>query len=335
MWSLSRSWKRFFLPGMFAVMMMAVPLSQVQAAKSVTVGMVVWIGFAPFYVADALDTYRQYGLQVKLVNFADNAVMPGALQAGAIDGAMLTYDMVIGSASRGWPFRVVMPIDYSNGGDAIIATKAIESAADLKGKRVAYNPLSPSDFLLAYALQTHGLTEADIRSVHMSPEAVPAAMIGNAVEVGVTYEPNVSSVVNAAGGDKFHVILSTRDAPGLITDVLVFKEDYISKNKDIITALIRGYLDALEYMRQEPEEAARLIARAMEISPEDVLAQMEEVHNPGLDEMMGNFEKSEDILSFHVNGQMIGEILLAKGQIDAIPDIGSTLDDQFVQILLD
>jgi len=319
---------------LFAIMALTMPFTQAQAAKTMTVGTVVWIGYAPFYVADAMYTYKKYGLKVKLVNFADNATMPGALQGGSIDGAMLTYDMVIGAAAKDWPFKVVLPIDYSDGGDAIVATTDIKSPADLKGKCVPYNPLSPSDFLLAYALQSNGLTEADITTVHMSPEAVAGAMASGLVDVGVTYEPNVSAIVNSGGGNRFHVIQSTKEAPGLITNVLVFKQDYIAKHHEEITALMKGYFDALEFMSKEPEKAAEYIARAMDISTEEVLAQLNEVHNPSLEETVGNFVKSDEILSFHTNGQMIGEILLAKDQIDRIPAIESTLDDQFVQGLL-
>lgn len=326
--------KKWIAGLLFPLMAIGLPFAQAHAAKSMTIGTVVWIGYAPFYVADALDSYAKYGLKVKLVNFADNATMPGALQGGAIDGAMLTYDMVLGASAKGWPFKVVLPIDYSNGGDAIVATTAIASPADLKGKRVAYNPLSPSDFLLAYALQSNNLTEADITTVHMSPEAVAGAMASGSVDVGVTYEPNVSAIVGTGGGDKYHVLLSTKNAPGLITDVLVFKDDYIAKHKQEITALIKGYLDALEYMSKEPEKAAQFIAKAMDIPAEEVLAQLQEVHNPALHEMTDNFTESDDILSFHTNGKMIGEILLAKDQIDAMPAIGDTLDDQFVRTLL-
>lgn len=318
---------------LLAALVLAMPLSQAQAAK-MTIGTVVWIGYAPFYVADALNSYEKYGVDVELIYFADNSTMPGALQGGSIDGAMLTYDMVIGAAAKDWPLKVVLPIDYSNGGDAIVSKVSITSPADLKGRRVAYNPLSPSDFLLAYALQSNGLTEADVTPVHMSPEAVAGAMASGAVDVGVTYQPSVSSIVASSGGTKFHVLLSTKKAPGLITDVLVFKEDYIADHKAEITAVIKGYLDALAYMSKEPEKAAEYIAKAMEISKEDALAQLNDVYNPRLEEMMDNFGESENIQSFYTNGKMIGGILKEKDQIDSMPDIEVTLDDQFVQELL-
>jgi len=72
-------------------------------------GVVTWIGYGPIYCAAANGSYQKYGLDVKLVNFSDNSVMPGALQSGQIDATTLTYDQVIASNARGWKLKVVMP----------------------------------------------------------------------------------------------------------------------------------------------------------------------------------------------------------------------------------
>jgi len=329
--------RKSFLAKLFALALplagFLAPIHAASATTTVNVGTVVWIGYAPFYVADALDTFKKYGVKVNMVNFADNSTMPGAVQGGSIDGAMLTYDQVIGAAAKGWALKVVLPIDYSDGGDAIVAKKLVKSIKDIKGMKVAYNPLSPSDFLLAYALQSNGMSEADIDPVSMSPESVAGALASGSVPVGVTYQPSVSTIVSSGGGDKFHVIFSSRQAPGLITDVLVFRGDYIEKHPKLVKGIIKGYLDALAFMKKQPKKAAQYISKAMGISPKEVLAQLHDVKNPPLSDMMANFKKSDKIVSFYTNGKVIGNILLKKKQIQTMPDIAGTLDDQFIKAL--
>ena len=61
--------------------------------------------------------------------------------------------------------RAVMPLDFSNGGDAVVATLDIKDIPGLKGQKVAFAPLSPSDFLLAFALRKHGLKDSDVLPV--------------------------------------------------------------------------------------------------------------------------------------------------------------------------
>ena len=72
------------------------------------------------------------------------------------------------------------------------------------------------------------MSDKDIDAVNMTPEGIPGAMASGNLPVGVTYEPNVSQILSMGGGDKFKVVYSSKDAPGLITDVLVFDEAVIA-----------------------------------------------------------------------------------------------------------
>ena len=167
---------RLFKPALGLAVALAAASAFAAGPTSMKIGTVVWIGYGPFYVADALDLYKKYNLKVSLQVFTDPALIPSAMASGALDGGMLTYDQVVGQAPGGKALKVVMPIDYSNGGDAIVADSSITKVSDFKGKKVGFNPLSPSDFLLSYALKTNGLSDKDIVAVNMTPEAVPAAM---------------------------------------------------------------------------------------------------------------------------------------------------------------
>ena len=303
------------------------------AATQVKIASLIWIGYGPFYVADALDLYKKHGLSVKLQMFSDPALIPPALVGGSVQGAMVTYDQVIGQVAKGINHKVVMPIDYSNGGDAIVVANSISKISEFKGKKVGFNPLSPSDFLLTYALKNNGLSEKDITPVSMTPEAVPAAMASGQLPVGVTYEPSLSQVLSQGGGKKFKVIFSSKEAPGLIADVLVFDEKYIKSNPKEINAIIKGYLDGLEFIKAKPDEAAKIIGKAMGVSAKEVKEQWAGVYNIPLKEMPKAFVKAKETTSYHASGEIIANLLKAKGQIDKIPPTEATIDPQFVNAL--
>lgn len=298
------------------------------------IGTVVWIGYGPFYVADALDLYKKYNLKVSLQVFTDPALIPPALASGAIDGAMLTYDQVIGQVAAGQAQKVVMPIDYSNGGDAIVAVKSITKVSEFKGKKVGFNPLSPSDFLLSYALKTNGMTDKDILPTNMTPEAVPAAMASGQMPIGVTYEPSLSQIVGQGGGKKFHVVFSSKNAPGLIADVLVFDDKGIKARPADITGVIKAYLDGMAYMKAKPDEAAKIIGKFMGVTAKEAKEQMSGVYNIPLAEMPKAYAKGKDTTSYFASGEIIGELLKAKGQITTIPATEATIDPQFVNALV-
>jgi NitT/TauT family transport system substrate-binding protein len=304
-----------------------------QAAETLKIGTVVWAGYAPFYVADALDLYKAHGLKVQLQFFNDPALIPSAMLGGALDGGMLTYDQVVGGTAKGLKQQVVMPIDFSSGGDAIVAEKSVTSVADFKGKKVGFNPLSPSDFLLAYALKTNGLTDKDIIAINMTPESIPGAMASGSLPIGVTYEPNVSQILGMPG-DKFHVVYSSKQAPGLITDVLAFDQKVIAKRPVAIKAMMQGYLEGLAYINSHPDEAAAIIGKVLGVSATEAKEQMSGVYNIPLAEMSKNFEQSSETTSFFGSGAVIAQLLKDNGQIMVIPDFASTFDAQFVNALL-
>lgn len=312
----------------------AVAASSFAAGPStMKIGTVVWIGYGPFYVAESLDLFKKYNLKVSLQIFSDPALIPPALASGAIDGAMLTYDQVIGQVAAGKAQKVVMPIDYSNGGDAIVADKSITKITDFKGKKVGYNPLSPSDFLLSYALKANGMSEKDITPVNMTPEAVPAAMASGQMPIGVTYEPSLSQILSQGGGKKFGVVFSSKNAPGLIADVLVYDEKAIKARPDDISGVIKAYLDGMAYMKSKPDEAAKIIGKAMGVSAKEVKEQLSGVYNIPLAEMPKAFLKAKETTSYYASGEVIGELLKAKGQITAIPPTEATIEPKFVNAL--
>ncbi len=324
---------RFLKP--LAGVALTLAASAVLAAGPTTmkIGTVVWIGYGPFYVAEALDLYKKYNLKVSLQVFSDPALIPSALASGAIDGGMLTYDQVVAQVAAGQAQKVVMPIDYSNGGDAIVADKSITRVADFKGKKVGFNPLSPSDFLLSYALKKAGLSDKDIMAVNMTPEAVPAAMASGQMPIGVTYEPSLSQILSQGGGKKFKVVFSSKDAPGLIADVLVFDDKVIKAKPTEISGVMKAYLDGMAYMKAKPDESAKIIGKFMGVTAKEVKEQLSGVYNIPLAEMPKAFVKSTATTSYFGSGEVIGQLLLAKGQIKTIPTTEATFDAQFVTAL--
>lgn len=331
--SSSKSLKKICLASMMLAVASMSPVVA-HATTSMKIGTVVWIGYGPFFVADAKDFYKKHDLKVKLQMFTDPALIPTAMASHSVDGGMLTYDQVIGSVAKGLAHKVVMPIDYSNGGDAIVADAAITKVTDFKGKKIGFNPLSPSDFLLSYALKKNGLSEKDYQVVPMTPEAVPAAMASGGIPVGVTYEPSLSQILSMGGGKKFHVVFSSKNAPGLIADVLVFDQKYIQAHPKEIKGLIESYVDGMNYMKAHPDESAKIIGKAMGVSGKEVMDQMSGVYNIPLAEMPKAFVKSADTTSYYASGEVISGILKSKGQITTIPATEATIDSQFVKSLV-
>ncbi|MDR3505527.1 MAG: ABC transporter substrate-binding protein [Acidocella sp.] len=328
-----RPLRRALLGAATALTMLAGGSSAALAATKLNLGIVPWIGYGPIYVAAAKCFFAAHGVDVNLVNFDDPSAIPGAIYSGQVGAGTLTYDQVIGTNAKGWHLKVVMPIDYSAGADAMLSTDDITSVSQLKGMKVAYAPLTPSDFLLGYALKLVGLSKNDITSVNVPAEGVPGVMVGGSTKVGVTYEPSVTGIVNAAGGKKFHVLFSSKEAPGLITDVIVVTPKTIKADPAMITSFIQAFIEGEDYMKSSPDDAAAIIGKALGEDGATAKAQLSGVQNPDLAAMPTVLAKSDKLPSFWVSGPVIGDLLKSEGQVSAVPPIADTYDASFINAL--
>lgn len=305
------------------------------AAQEVRISTVTWVGYAGLYVADEMKLFEPHGVSVSVNMISDNAMLVADLKEGRADAATLTYDQVLNAVAGGADIKVVLPMDYSAGGDAVVAPKSIKGVADLKGKKVGFNYLGPPEILMAYALQKNGLREQDIEGVDLTADSIPGALESARIEAGATYEPNISSLLKLGGGNKYHVIFSSDEAPGLITDVLVFDSKFIQAHPQAVEGVIKGYLDALQYMRDKPDDTARILSMVMGIPKSSVEGELSGVHIPSLEEMPAVFdEKSQAITSLFNSGKLIGQILMDKQAITAVPEIAGTFDASFIETLL-
>ena len=121
-----------------------------------------WTGYAIIYIANAKETWKSHGLDVKFSDVEDPNDRLIALTAGRLEGMASTVDAFARAQSNGVPAVEVFPIDASVGGDGILAKNTIKTVQDLKGQKVAVNQGSVSEWFLAQVLQKNGLKLADV-----------------------------------------------------------------------------------------------------------------------------------------------------------------------------
>jgi NitT/TauT family transport system substrate-binding protein len=113
----------------------------------------------------------------------------------------------------------------------------------------------------------------------------------------------------------------------------VFDDKVIKAKPTEISNIIKVYLDGMAYMKSKPDESYKIIGKFMGVTAKEVKEQLTGVYNIPAAEMPKAFVKSADTTSYYGSGDVIGKLLLAKGQIKAIPATEATIDAQFVTAL--
>lgn len=233
-----------------------------------------WTGYAALYVADKKGFWKQHGLEVDFTDVEDPVQRLNALNAGQLQGMASTVDAFARAAGQGVPAVQVFTIDQSEGGDGILARNDIQSVKDLKGKTVAVNQGSVSEWFLAQVLKKNGMSLADVKEQNMTSGDAGAAFVAAKVDVAVTWEPWLSRAAKTSFG---RVLISSKEYPDLIVDSFAFRRDFVEKYPETVKEFARAYFDALDWFVKNPSEGQQVVGDAVKEKPADVAADLSTV----------------------------------------------------------
>jgi len=231
-----------------------------ERAPVLRLGTNVWPGYEPFYLARDLGYLPENS--IKLVEYSSSTQVIQAYRNGAIDAAALTLDEVLMLSSHDQEPRVILVLDSSFGADAVVATSAIKSMAQLKGKRVGVESTALGAYMIHRALEVSGMNHSDITLVPMPVDEHETAFKENRVDAVVTFEPVVGKLL-ARGGNK---VFDSKQIPDEVMDVLVVRKGYLEKYPQVLQVLAENWFKALAYHKLNAADAEEKMAQREGIS---------------------------------------------------------------------
>jgi NitT/TauT family transport system substrate-binding protein len=272
--------------------------------------------------------FEKNGVNAELVWFPVYSDSLAALSTGKVDANSQTLSDTLAPTSKGIPLKAVLVNDNSFGGDGIVVKPGIQSVQDLRGKKVATELGTVDHMLLLTALNKEGLKEKDVSYVNMTVnDAGPAFIAGN-LDAAVLWEPFLSKSIEEGKGK---LLFSSKDTPGLIPDLLVFREDFTKKRPDDVKKILNAWFDALEYWKKNPEESLAIMAKAAETPPDEYKKGVESVKIFSIEDNLKAFGKGEDFTSLHYTGQKTAEFLKGLQMLSSIPKMEPILDGHFLE----
>ena len=178
---------------MLFVLLIVFSLAAPQAlAETLKLAHSTWVGYGPFYIARDKGYFKEEGVDVKLIIMENTSLKMGALMAGKIDAVASTADEFPIYMKPGKLLYYILAVDNSKGGDGIVSNKDIKTIAELKGKKVACEVGSVSQFFLNALLREVNLSQDDINMINMTATDAGVAFVAQRVDAAVTWEPHLS-----------------------------------------------------------------------------------------------------------------------------------------------
>jgi NitT/TauT family transport system substrate-binding protein len=148
--------------------------------------------------------------------------------------------------------------DTSAGGDGIVSTKEIPDIKGLKGKKVAFNEGSTSQFLLDVLLSENGMSESDVVPVNMDPGDAGAALIAGQVDAAVTWEPWLTKAKNSENGK---ILFDTTNRQDFITDFVLVRKEFLAEHPDDVKGFVKAWYKAVDDYKADPKGAVEIMAK--------------------------------------------------------------------------
>ena len=231
------------------------------------IGINTWPGYEFLYLAQEKGFYQEEGLDVKLLEFNSLSDARRAYERGQLDGlgtSVIDALQTLENSERS-P-QIVQVIDYSDGADVILAKPGIRDLHALRGGRVGVELGSLGIYLLARGLEKHGLGLGDVKMTSMDQMSMMEAISKGMLDAIVTYPPTSLKLV---GDFKAENLFTSSEIPGEIVDVIIVDEQVIKQRPSDISKLLRAYQKAMQFTRQHPDEAYKIMAAREGITPDE------------------------------------------------------------------
>lgn len=271
--------------------------------------------------------FDKEGLDIELVQFTAGPPEVAAMISGDIDVGYIGHGAHL-LACQGQV--KLFALDCTSLADELLVSSAsgVKKIEDLKGKTIATQLGTSGEVILNLALESKGLTRADVNVVNMDMAGAVSAFISGKVDAAAIWSPYTNTVRTEMGEDKVIKLAGNKD----FIDKFVFPsswvvtEKYAKENKDVLVRFTKGLLQAMDYRNKNVDESAKLVAKLIDVEEAKILATKNE----------GNWLTSKDVYDGIKSGQVEKwykaqqDLFITNGKLDKAVPVANYFDSSIV-----
>lgn len=256
----------------FAMVLALLVSSCTRPVEPLRIGVDEWPPYRLIRLAQDKGFFAAEGVDVRLLEFNSLADTRRAFETRYIDGMGATaIEVLVTRDQAARDTRIVRVIDCSEGADMIITGKDVRSMSDLRGKRIGVELATLGMYVLSRALELEGMTLDDIVPVSTSQAAMVSDLSSGRLDAAVTYPPMTTRLLE---DPRFHAIFTSAQIPGEVIDVIAFDGTVLRERPEQAAGFLRGLDRAFAYLKENPDDACRIMGEGTNVSPEEFYASL-------------------------------------------------------------
>ena len=256
------------------------------------------------------------------------------MASGQVDlGNMGSSPMIVGFAN-GLPVSMIYIYKIIRESEALIVREGsgIENLADLRGRKVG-TPFNTSvHFAVLAAMDSVGLTTADVELINLRPDAIAAAWSQGAIDAAFIW----TSVLARLEEDGGRIIFTTGDLASngvVLFDGFVVRNGFKEENPDLTLACLSEIVRINRLFAEDPGAVAKTMTDFLQIDAALVQRFLDTTHTLTPEEQvssewMGRPGETDTGLITAISKQ--AQFMLDTNQITQMPDLAAHIDSSFI-----
>jgi len=209
------------------------------------------------FIAAQKGLFEKHGLKPAIGNFTSGKQSLNTMIGGGADIATAAEAPITAAAMAGQDIVLVAKMESAGLKTLVSTTSNVKSAADLKGKRIAFTAGTGGEVYVMRLLAGAGLKPQDVTLVNLRPQDMAPAMSAGAIDAYGTWEPNIANGKTALG-DKVREI----DTQGVYAETFFISvmRPYLEANPKVVQRFLAALIEAETWMKAHPDDAIAIVA---------------------------------------------------------------------------
>lgn len=223
------------------------------------------LNHGPIMIAYETGIFDKHKLKVELVPLKSGKEIQQTLAIGRIDLGSAGATNFFIPISKGAPVKIIAPLAVSPTQVFVRPDDNIKKINDLVGKTIASRLGESSNLALGYALRKENISLSSIEFVDIDKNIRPIALMEKKI---------VDAVVAGEYEEKIYldygaVLLEEWKTKGYANKsfprtVIAVNSNFMNENKKTISLFIGAFIESQKFIKDNPDEAAKIIAKHIE-----------------------------------------------------------------------
>jgi aliphatic sulfonates family ABC transporter substrate-binding protein len=230
-----------------------------QPITKITYAMPITVAAIPAYVALEKGFWKEEGLDVQAQMFSSGRQGLDALLAKNAEVMSVSETPLMHAILQGNKIYIVTTVTQHQEVKLIARRdKGIQSAQDLRGKRIATLPGTNSDYFMYEFLKKNNIPIEAVNITNMNPPDMVTALVQGSIDAYFAWEPHIyyaqkqlpqQSIVFPPG-DLYHG-----------RHCVAMNQEFVRAHPDVVEKLIRGFQRAEKFVSEKPDESMAIVSK--------------------------------------------------------------------------